>query len=80
MLDLFPLREGFEKDQISNILFVRSVENVADALTKEMTKAFLLIIIKYGALNLKIEQWIITRESSLSHYCCGAPYQEGNSS
>lgn len=51
MLDLHSSRESFNKQDIRNIAFVRSKNNLADAFTKRMKKGFLMHVLYKSTLE-----------------------------
>ena len=59
MLDIDAAREGFKKEEISDVNFVRSDDNIADALTKKMSQKALMEMVGSGRLLVKPEQWKI---------------------
>lgn len=59
MLDIACTREGFKKMEINDIGLIRSVDNIADGLTKVMSQAKLQTVLKSGSLDVTVEQWII---------------------
>ncbi len=61
MIDISAAREGFKDKVISNIGFVRSQNNIADALTKDMKQKALRDALASGKLEINCEQWIIRR-------------------
>lgn len=54
--DIAAAREGFKHKTISDIGFVSSSENIADGITKAMTRAKLRHVIATGHLNVVPEQ------------------------
>lgn len=68
MLDVAAAREGFRDRVISDIGFVRSSQNVADDLTKDMSQAVLQRIIETATLHLHPEQWIIRKDSNKTKF------------
>ena len=62
MLDIAAAREGFRDRVISDIGFVRSHDNVADGLTKQMSQAVLKNVISSGTLAVRPVQWIVRSE------------------
>jgi hypothetical protein len=61
MLDIACAQDAWTKQDISDIGFIRSAENIADGLTKQMKQASLLKVLDTGQLNVKVEQWIVRR-------------------
>lgn len=59
MLDIAAAREGFRDKIISDIVFVRTNQNIADGLTKPKLQAALQRVLSSGILSSKPEQWII---------------------
>ena len=59
MIEIASAREGFRDRVISDIGFVRSQHNLADALTKPMSQANLISTISSGELEVSPDQWII---------------------
>ena len=56
MLDVHDTREGNKAKEISNIVFVRSSENLADGLTKEKVQKSLLKLAMSGKHHSNYEQ------------------------
>jgi len=59
MLEIACTREGFARGDISNIGFVRTGDNFADGLTKQMKTHALYRVLEIGMLKLEPEQWIV---------------------
>lgn len=61
-IDLSSVREGYKSQEISDIAFIRSQFNPADALTKITNNNILQNIIQLNYINHPIEQWIVRTE------------------
>ena len=59
MLDVAAAREGYRIGAISNIGFVRTAKNIADALTKKMCTAALREVLSTSKWAIKPDQWVI---------------------
>ena len=59
MIDIEAARNDFKDKVIHDIGFVRSAENIADGLTKEMQQASLRNVMLTGKLECNPVQWII---------------------
>lgn len=59
MIDIAAAREGFRDMEISDIGFIRSAHNIADGLTKKMSRQALQNVLKTSSLTFECEQWII---------------------
>ena len=58
MLDIHAAGQAYKAQEISNIRFVRSEDNIADGLTKAKKQAALLNILSNGRHTENFEQWI----------------------
>ena len=61
MLDVYAARQGYKQQDISNIGFVRSNQNISDRLTTSMNQEALRNAITSGKLSIEVEQWIIRK-------------------
>ena len=61
MLDVYAARQAYKEQDISNIGFVRSKQNMADGRTRSMNQEALRNVINIRKLSIKIEQWIIRK-------------------
>ena len=59
MLDIHATRAAYQAEEISNIGFVRSNDNIADGLTKPKMQYELLNMLREGSHKVKCEQWIL---------------------
>lgn len=59
LIDISSVREAYRKKEISNVAWVRSEYNLADALTKESKENILNSVLETWLLNHPVEQWII---------------------
>ena len=59
MLDIHAARHAYQCDEISNIGFARSADNIADGLRKRKKQASFLDILHNGKHVMKCEQWKI---------------------
>ena len=66
MIDVAALREAYRRKEISDIGFVRTEFNPADAFTKRGKCRALDHLIKKGKCDFPIEQWIIRKEVDVS--------------
>ena len=58
LIDIACLRQAFRSGELANLGWIRSCENVADALTKDKTKSALHNVLRSHKLNVKAAQWI----------------------
>jgi hypothetical protein len=58
MIELAVLREAYEKGEISNMGFILSKNNPADALTKNHPSEHLLRLMSEGTIEHPVEQWL----------------------
>jgi hypothetical protein len=59
LIDLAVVRQGYPAHEIDNLVFVRSEDNLADALTKRMEPHALLDLMRTGKLQLRAAQRIL---------------------
>ena len=59
MLDIHSALEAYQTQEISNIGFVRSCDNLADGLTKKKMQKALFNLLQTGIFEVKCEQWIL---------------------
>lgn len=59
MIDIKAVREAYERMEISDVGWIRSKDNPADALTKLTENAVLETIIRDGFVDHDISQWIV---------------------
>ena len=59
MIDVQAVRNGYDKQENSDIGFIRSHNNPADAFTKVGPCAILDQILASGEIKHNVEQWII---------------------
>lgn len=64
MLDVAAAREGYKRSDISNIGFVRSGKNIADAITKRMTTESLRSVFTKSEWSIRPDQWVIRQNSN----------------
>ena len=64
MIDIKDVRESYESQKISNVGFVRSEDNPADAFTKSKHCDALESILRTGAIDLHVDEWIVRQSSS----------------
>jgi hypothetical protein len=58
MIELAVLREAYEKKEISNMGFILSRYNPADALTKKKSNGQLVRFLNEGKVEHPVEQWL----------------------
>ena len=58
LIDIACLRQAFRSGELSNLGWIRSGENVADALTKDKSKSALHNVLRSHKLNVKVSQWV----------------------
>ena len=63
MLDIHTAMQEYQAQEISNIGFVRSENNIADRLTKSKKQAALLNILSTGRCSINCERWIFRDKS-----------------
>lgn len=63
MLDIAAACERFTDIIVTDISLIRSSNNIADGLTKQMSQAMLRSLIETGDLHMFPEQWIIRRDA-----------------
>ena len=59
MIDIKAVRESYERMELSDVAWIRSENNPADALTKVKENAVLNRIVDQGIVDHGIEQWVI---------------------
>ena len=59
MIDISAVRQAYEREEISDVRFVRTKDNPADAFTKVGKCEVLDKIMSSGKYILPIEQWVI---------------------
>ena len=59
MLDIYTDRQTYKAQEIFNVGFVRSPQNLADSLIKLKVQAALYDLLKKAYHKPKVEQWII---------------------
>ena len=59
MIDLFTVRQAYKNKEISNVAWVRSEYNLADAMTKTSKNDSLDRVLETGVLDHPVEQWIV---------------------
>jgi len=59
MIDIAAAREMYKSREVSDIGHVKSEENLADGLTKKMSQAALLRLLKTGTLDIAVTRWIV---------------------
>lgn len=59
MIDVQTIREAYEKMEISDVGWIRSEQNPADALTKVKDNEVLDRIIDEGILDHEVDQWVV---------------------
>ena len=64
MIDIKDVRDAYEQMKISNVGFVHSHNNLADALTKERPCDALNRILTTGLIDLDVEEWVVRRMPS----------------
>ena len=64
LIDLTAVREAYRRREITNVAWVRSEYNLADAMTKIVKDSILDDVLTSGKLDHPIEQWIVYEESS----------------
>ena len=62
LINIFSIREAFQKGDIFNIAHISSEYNLADAFTKPMKPALLHKVMTTGSIEHPINQWIIDPE------------------
>lgn len=65
LLDMTAAKDAYKDEEISDIGLVRSGDNSADCLTKQMSQTFLKNTLA-GRLDVTLFQWII-RPNSVDH-------------
>ena len=61
MLDVYVARQGYKEQDIGNIGFLRSNNNIADELTKSMNQEVLRNVNASEKLRIDVEHWIIRK-------------------
>ena len=64
LIDLFAVREGYRRQDISNIGHIRSEFNPADSFTKLTSSAVLDSVLTDNMLQHPIAKWVICQDSS----------------
>ena len=58
MVDLMCLRQAYERREIAEVKWIRSGDNLADAMTKAKPCQALKTLIDTNKLNLKVTEWV----------------------
>ena len=78
MIDITSVRDAYNMEEISNVGFVRTAYNPADAFTKVDKCQALETILSTGSCALPIEQWVIrTKPEGPSHVTVSQPEDRG---
>jgi hypothetical protein len=67
MIDITAVRNGYNDKELSDVGFVRTEYNTADAFTKIGYCEALETIVKTGICDLPIEQWVIRGNETPLH-------------
>ena len=59
MPDIAAARQGYKRQEITNVGLVRSSKNLADVRTKTTNQASMLDFMRAGKILIEPEQWII---------------------
>ena len=59
MIDISVVREAYEENEISNVGFIRTDQNPADAMTKVMHSKVLSRIINQNKCDVIVDRWVI---------------------
>ena len=70
MLDIYATRQAYKEQDISNIDFVRSNQNIAERLAKSTNQGALHHVITFGKLSIDVEQWIVRKPKDVHEECC----------
>ena len=65
IIDIKDDRESYESMKMSNVGFVRSENNPADAFTKPKFCAALESMLAIGVIDLNVEEWVVRSSSSI---------------
>ena len=58
MVDLMCLRQAYERREITEVKWISSGDNLADAITKAKPCQALKTLININKLNLKVTEWV----------------------
>ena len=58
MVDLMCLRQAYERREITEVKWIRSEDNPADAMTKAKPCQALRTLIDTNKLNLRVTEWV----------------------
>ena len=58
MVDLMCLRQAYEQYEITEVKWIRSEDNLADAMTKAKLCQALRTLIDTNKLNLRVTEWV----------------------
>lgn len=64
MIDIKAVRESYERMELSDVAWIRSENNPADALTKVKENAVLNHIVDKQVVDHEVEQWVIRSSAS----------------
>lgn len=67
MIDIQAVRNGYDKQEISDIGFVRTQNNPADGFTKTAKCEALNEILRTGKITHDVDQWIIRDSKAPQH-------------
>lgn len=58
MNDISEIRRAYKSNEITNVAWIKSAQNIADNLTRFHGNDILVNTMESGKINLVIEQWI----------------------
>ena len=59
MIDILVVREAYEDNKISNVGFIRTDQNSADAMTKMMHSKVLSRLMNQNKCDVIVDRWVI---------------------
>ena len=68
MVNIHAARQAYESNEIWNIAFVWSAQNLADSFTKPRMQSSLLNLLKTGRHDVECEQWILRSKPNIANF------------
>lgn len=62
MIYMRAARESYQKGEFSDIIWIRSAQNVADVLTKFEKSQPMIDFLECGLLTTQVEKWVIRKD------------------
>lgn len=64
MNDISEIRRAYRANEIDNVAWIRSEQNIADDLTRLIGNGILFNTLRSGTLNFIIEQWVCKEDDT----------------